>query len=347
MGVAHECGGQGSRFTGTFMISLSIRATGAHQPGTRVPSNELDKQLGLAPGSVFSRSGVHSRWYAHRDDSQAKVAAVAAAQALERAGLELADVDLLIGACGVQEQALPGTASAISAHLGLPAGTPVFDVNASCLSFLQALQVAASLLSTTGYRRILVVSADLASRGLDYREPEASLIFGDGAAAAVVERGAGDDTAGALLAFKLATYPQGRSYCEVRAGGTRCNPQVGMAPEDFLFRMKGKEVFRLASQHMPAFLAEVLSQAGLTLADIDWVVPHQASHLAMEHLRKRLGIRAEQLVDIYGTHGNQVAASLPTALHTLLSSGRARAGQHVLMLGTAAGLTLGAAVIRL
>lgn len=330
------------------MIPMYIRATGAHQPGTRVTSPELDARLGFARGSVFSRSGVHCRWYAHREDSQSEVAAAAGLQALTRAGLAPSDVDLLIGACGVQEQALPGTAAAISAHLGLPAGTPVFDVNASCLSFLQALQVAASLLSTTGYRRILVVSADLASRGLDYREPEASLIFGDGAAAAVVERPAeGGLQSGALLAVKMATYPQGRSYCEVRAGGTRCNPQVGMTPDDFIFRMKGKEVFRLASQHLPTFLADVLRDAGLTLSDIDWVVPHQASHLAMEHLRKRLGILPEQLVDIYGTHGNQVAASLPTALHSLMSGGQARPGQHVLMLGTAAGLTLGAAVIRL
>lgn len=328
------------------MLPLKILATGAHLPGNRVRSEDLDLRLGLSPGSVLAKSGVSERWYAGHAQSQANIAALAARQALSRANLNPGDVSLLIGACGVQEQALPGTACAIAQELGLPPGTPAFDVNASCLSFIQALQVAASLMSTSGYRRVLVVSADLASRGLDYDEPEASLIFGDGAAAAVLEPAPAESGAG-LLAHKFSTYPEGRSYCEIRAGGTRRNPVVGVEEKDFLFRMKGKEVFRLASEHMGDFLADLLQQANLTLADIDWVVPHQASHLAMAHLRKRLGIDPSRMVDLYSTHGNQVAASMPTALDALLSSGKAAPGQRVLLLGTAAGLSLGGAVLQL
>lgn len=312
-------------------------------PTQCVSASDLDARFGWAAGTTLRYSGVRQRHLAAAHESQSQLGASALADALQRANLAVGSIDLLISACGVPEQALPCTASLMAHHAGLTRGTPAFDVNASCLGFLTGLQVAAGLLALGTYRRIALVSSDLASRGADWSDPESSLILGDGAAAVILERG--DGTQG-IAAFKLATYPEGRAFCEIRAGGTRRNPGQGMDARDHLFRMNGKAVFKLAAQVMPAFLAELMADVPGGLGAIDVVVPHQASHLAMAHVARKLGLPAHKVVDIYATHGNQVAASLPTALHEASVSGRTPSGARALLIGTAAGVTVGGLVLQ-
>jgi len=324
------------------MLPLRIISTGMALPGQVVSSAELDVRLKLSSGAVQKKSGIVSRHFALAGEVQSELAAQAVRHALSRAGLKTGDVDLLISVAGVVEQALPNMASMVAHHLGLNR-VAAFDLNASCLGFLAGLQVAASMLASGMYRRIALVASDLASRGIDWDDPEASFIFGDGAAAVILERG----TEQGIRAFRLQTYPEGRAYCEIRAGGTRRNPRVGVEPKDFLFRMDGKAVFRLASQTMPRLLDDVLHEAGISRPQVDVVVPHQASHLGMAHLIKRLELPRERVVNIYPTHGNQVAASIPTALHHAYEQGLAAQGKCALLLGTAAGFTAGAAVMSL
>lgn len=304
----------------------------------------LDERLGRPSGWTLQRSSVRTRYFAAPHETQSALGASALQDALTRAGLGPQDIDLLISACGVAEQALPNTAALIAEQAGLPAGTPVFDVGASCLSFLVALQVAQGLLAGGVYRRIAIVSADLPSRGVDWADPESSLLFGDGAAAAVVtasHQGRG------LVAFKLATYPQGRRLCELRAGGSQFNPRNGVTPQDYLFHMDGKGVLKLSLQVMPVFLQSLLRDAQSTLDDIHCVIPHQASALGLAHAVRRLGVPEAKVVRIFEDRGNQVAASLPSALDHALRSGLAQPGQRVLLMGTAAGLTVGAMVLDL
>lgn len=326
------------------MIPVRIIATGKALPVDRVSAEQLDQRFGYAPGHTLRASGVRFRHLAAMHESQSALGAAALRDALRRASLDASRIDLLIAACGVPEQALPNTACLIAQHAGLPAGTPAFDVNASCLSFLAGLRVAAGLLQSGGYTRIALVSSDLASRGVDWREPEASLIFGDGAAAAILEKGAHGQ---GVAAFRFATYPEGYRYCEIRAGGTHRNPRAGMTSDDHLFHMDGKAVFRLAARVMPGFLTRLMADADGGQASIDVVVPHQASHLGMRHAARRLGVDAERIVDIYATHGNQVAASMPTALHEAFVTGRAAPGKRALLIGTAAGLSVGGMVLDL
>ncbi|MEK8029304.1 3-oxoacyl-[acyl-carrier-protein] synthase III C-terminal domain-containing protein [Ideonella sp. DXS29W] len=324
------------------LLPLKLLATGKALPAQLILSSDLDRQLHRPPGWVQDKSGVRSRHHACATDTQSGLAALALRDAMDRGGIDPGSIDLLLSASGVPEQALPTTACRVLEPAGLSSGTPAFDVNASCLGFLAALQLAAALLNAGTYRRIAIVASDLASRGVDWREPEASLIFGDGAAAVVVERGDGDV---GIEAYLMRTHPQGKALCEVRAGGTRCTPSNGAQPEDFLFRMDGKGVFRLTSQVIGDFLDDLFDRCPFDRDDIDLIVPHQASHLAMQHIRKRLQLPASRVVDIYATHGNQVAASLPTALHEAAVGGRWRPGMRVLLIGSAAGLTLGAMVL--
>lgn len=325
------------------MLSLRIIASGVAVPAQRVSSAALDAQLQLRAGTVEKKSGIIARYLAPAHLAQSELAAQAVRHALLRAGLRATDCDALLSVAGVAEQALPNTASAIMQRLGV-AGMPAFDVNASCLGFLAGLHTAAAFLAAGVYRRIILVASDLASRGVDWNDPEASFIFGDGAAAVIVERGSAEQ---GIRAFRMQTYPEGRSYCEIRAGGTQRNPRVGVVPQDFLFRMDGKAVFKLASQVIPPMLEHVLQEAGVKRDAVDVVVPHQASHLGMAHLAKRLHLPAERVVNIYPHHGNQVAASIPTALHHAYECGLAAPGKCALLLGTAAGFTAGAAVLSL
>lgn len=325
------------------LIPLRICSTGKALPSRRIAAGLIDLAQGFSAGYTLDKSGVRERYFAAADETQSGLAARALEDALHRGGWRATDIDCLISASGVPEQALPSTACAIAAAAGLPAGLPAFDVGASCLSFLMALQVAAGLLATGTYRRIAIVASDLASRGVDWAEPEASLIFGDGAACAIVEAGSGQT---GIEAFSFQTYTEGRQFCEIRAGGTLRNPRTGVTDKDFLFRMNGKAVFKLASRVMPEFLSGLEAQAACRISDIDLVVPHQASHLGMAHLTKRLGLAEGRIVNIYETHGNQVAASMPTALHEAYVSGRVQPGQRLLLIGTAAGLSVGGMVVR-
>ncbi|SMB38623.1 Beta-ketoacyl-acyl-carrier-protein synthase I [Serratia proteamaculans] len=324
------------------LLPLKVIATGAALPPNRVDSSTLDSLLRKPPGYVEKRSGISYRFHAADDASQAELAVAALQDAITRGRLEAQSIDLLISASAISVQALPCTAAHILKVAGLAPGTAGFDINSSCVSFISAMQVAAGLLNAGTYRRIAIVSADLASRGIDWEHEESSLIFGDGAACAIVERG---DGSSGILASLVETYPEGSELCEIRAGGTRRNPRAGMNNSDFLFHMQGKKLFRQASALIEDYLARLLAASGLTLAQIATVVPHQASHLSLEHMRKRLHVSAEVLVDIYRYHGNQVAASIPTALHAAVTGGRFNPGKPVMLIGTAAGLSLACMVL--
>lgn len=329
------------------LLPLALLATGKALPSRCVSSAALDVQLGRAPGYVQDKSGIHQRHYASATEHQADLAAAALRDAMARGGIRPGSIDLLLSTSGVPDQALPAMACRILEPAGLAAGTPAFDVNASCLGFLAALQVAAGLLASGAYRRIAITACDLASRGIDWADPEASLIFGDGAAAVIVEADASRASGQGILMQRFETHPSGKSMCEVRAGGTARNPRIGVAAQDYLFAMQGRAVFKLVSGLLDGFVQRLFSGSGRCLDDIALIVPHQASHLSMQHLRKRLGVPLQRVMDIYASHGNQVSASIPTALHEALTTGRARRGDRVLMLGSAAGVTLGGMVLAL
>ncbi|WP_141004374.1 3-oxoacyl-[acyl-carrier-protein] synthase III C-terminal domain-containing protein [Nocardioides humi] len=323
--------------------ALRILGTGAVLPDEEVTSAALDARLGLAPGTVEGHTGVRVR-YVERG-SAAELGARAARKALAAAGLPLDDVDVIIGAGATPDQPLPCNAALLHEELAPGRPIPAWDVNASCLSFLLALDLAATLVDAGRHERILIVSADLASVGLDWSDLGASGIFGDGAAAAVV--GHAGDTGSSVLAADFATHSEGAHTCEIRGGGSRYAPDrvEGEYADWGRFRMEGGAVFRLAVRHLPPFVGRLLASAGVTLAELPVVVPHQASHHALAWLRQRFDIEEGRLVDIYADHGNQVGASLPSALHAAIESGRLQRGDHALLLGTGAGLSMGGIVL--
>jgi 3-oxoacyl-[acyl-carrier-protein] synthase-3 len=219
-----------------------------------------------------------------------------------------------------------------------------------------ALDLVASLLASERYRRVLVASCDLASRALDASDPETYGLFGDGAAAAIlgIDCRTYDDRADAnagpaLLSARFETWSEAAHACEIPGGGSRLTPEryAGDYREVCTFRMDGKRLYRSVAERFDGFVEALLHDAALDFAAIDRVIPHQASALGMAHVFRRIGVARERVEDTFATHGNQVAASLPTALHLALDAGRLRTGDHALLIGTAAGVTLGGAVLRL
>lgn len=323
--------------------ALRILGTAAVLPDEVLTSAELDERLGLPAGTVEERTGVRVR-HVERG-SAAALGARAARKALADAGLTLDDVDVILGASATPDQPLPCNAALLHEELTPARPVPAWDVNASCLSFLVALDLAATLVDAGRHERILIVSSDLASVGLDWSDLGASGIFGDGAAAVVV--GHAGTTGSAVLAAGLATHSEGAHTCEIKGGGSRFAPDRvdGDYADWARFRMEGGAVFRLAIKHLPPFVDGLLAEAGTTMDDLSVVVPHQASHHALDWVRSRFGVEGDRLVDIYADHGNQVGASLPSALHAAIESGRLRRGDRALLLGTGAGLSLGGIVL--
>jgi 3-oxoacyl-[acyl-carrier-protein] synthase-3 len=245
------------------------------------------------------------------------------------------------------DQAMPCNAALVHRELGLGAsGVPAFDIGASCLGFLAAIDTLSWPILAARYRRVLIVAADIASCALDWTDLGASAIFGDGAAAAVL--GADDASESCLLASAFSTYSDGAHLCEIPGSGSRHHPSRASGDHVALsqFRMDGPAVFHLVARHMETFVTMLLRGATIDRDDLTLLVPHQASHLAMRHITRLLGIGRDRMIDIYAEHGNQVAASLPSALHAAICGGRLRRGETALLLGSGAGVSLGGIVLR-
>jgi 3-oxoacyl-[acyl-carrier-protein] synthase-3 len=321
---------------------------GAYRPREQRSSEAFDALFDKPAGWTHETLGIAARGVAGPDETASAMGAQAVRRAIAAAGWEADGFDVLIGACAVMEQPIPGASVLIQEALGLGrSGIPTFDVNLTCLSFLSALDVVSMGFASGRWRRAVVVSSDIASAGLDESDPVACAIFGDGAAAVCLERG--EDPAGpGLLAARFETYGHAKEVAVLRAGGSRLRPQDDL--DAFLagakFEMDAFAVFKAAARPLPIVIDRVLADAGLDRESVDVIIPHQASRPGIEHLRRLFPSDPSRVVDIFADHGNQIAASLPSALHQAWSDGRLGPGKTALLLGTAAGISVGAMAFR-
>jgi len=330
------------------MTPLSITGYGRYAPRRVRTSEELDAIFGEANGWTRERFGIASRGVAEADETSSAMGAAAARDALSMAGWKHGEFDVLIGACGVMEQPIPGTSVLMQNALGLgKSGIWAFDVNQTCLSFLTALDVAAMGFETGRFKRALIVSSDIASAGLDLKDPQTAAIFGDGAAAVCVEA-LEDENGPGLLSRRFETYGEGKDLATLRSGGTRIRVEEGFDAllEGSRFRMDAFGIFKAAARSLPRMIDQVLAEAGLNRETVDLVICHQASHPGIEHVRRLMGGDPERVVDRFSVFGNQIAASLPSVLVDAQVSGRIAPGKTILLLGTAAGISAAAMVLR-
>lgn len=323
---------------------LQILGTGRCAAARAVSSAELERIHGLPPGSLEATTGVSLRSFCETE-SQIDMAVTAAGRALADAGLDAGDLDLIIHAAAVPYQPIPATAPAIQRALGIGDGTCfAMDLNATCLGFAVALQHADALLRAGTHERILIVSSEIASRGLPWREqPEVAGLFGDGAGAAVV----GAAARGSLVAAHFQTWPSAYEACTIGAGGTRFDfeREAALFAAHSKFSMDGKELFRVTAKHFGAFVDALLQRAQTRREAIDRVVAHQASPGALAHMTRICGFRPDQVVNIAAQFGNQIAASIPFTLDHARETGLVRQGDRIAILGTSAGVSFGGLIL--
>jgi 3-oxoacyl-[acyl-carrier-protein] synthase-3 len=326
-------------------LPLKIAGVGRYLPERVVPSAEVEALCGLPAGWIERRSGVRERRWVSGETSSF-MGAAAAREAAADAGLALTDLDLILNASGTPEQAIPDGGPLVQRQLGLGAsGIASLSVHATCLSFLAALDLSANLLATGRYQRILIVTSEIGSVGINVREPESASLMGDAAAAVVVTRPAPGDEAG-VLAARLETYGDGADLTAIRGGGTRRHPNhAETRPEDNLFHMDGPQVLRMALRYSADFLERLRPGLSRGLGDIHLVVPHQPSKMGLKAM-EMFGWPAGQIVRTLDHLGNCVAASIPCTLYEAVRAGRLQHGEQVLLVGTGAGLSIGGVILR-
>lgn len=330
------------------LSNFTISGWGAYRPRNVLTSREMDARYGQQSGWTEGEFGISSRHVAAADETTSMMAAQAAREALDRAGWGDSLPDVIIGGCGVMEQPIPSTAALVQDRLGLGhSGVPCFDVNQTCLSFVAALDVAAMGLATGRWRRALVFASDIASAGLDPELPKTRSIFGDGAAALAIEA-CPEETRG-LASVATVTLGMHHDLAQLRSGGTRLRVEEGYDAlvAGSYFEMDAFGIFKAAAKALPGVIERALADAGLAREDIACVVCHQASAPGVEHVKRLFAPASERVVDLFATHGNQIAASIPSVMAHVLENGQARPGDAILLLGTAAGISATAMVIRL
>jgi len=318
-----------------------IIGTGSHLPPRRLSNDDLVRELaqrGVHTSSawIVERTGIQARHFADADTASSDLALPACRQALAAAGCQAQDMDVIIVATTTPDMVFPSTASILQGKLGAH-GCPAFDVQAVCSGFIYALTVAEALLKTGSARRALVVGADVYSRILDFNDRSTCVLFGDGAAAVVLQA----DTQPGMLASDL--HADGRHVNILCVPGHLHGAQVVGRP---LVQMDGQAVFKLAVNVLEKAARAVLDKAGLHTQDVDWLVPHQANIRIMQATAKKLHLPMEKVIVTVAEHGNTSAASIGLALDHGVRSGRILPGQTLLLEGVGGGFTWGAVLLR-
>lgn len=322
---------------------VRIGGSGIYVPSQRVTAEDLDTRLGLEPGAALARNGVAVRYFAGENETASFMGSEAIRQALASAGRPAESLDAVLFTGVMSEQPMPNTAVLIHQRLGLKAqGMTCLDINASCAGFMKAFEMAAAGITGGLWRTVAVVSVELSSKGLRWQDADTCTLFGDGAAAVVVEA-ASDDESG-IVALDSVTLSQGAELCQMRAGGSRFNVRTPPAAfDDYLFAMQGRPLLRLVQEHFPAFLDRLIARSP---HPIGLVIPHQASAVGLAFLRKQLAAHRLEAMEILREFGNQVSASIPFALHHAVCRGKLKRGDTALLIGTAAGVTMNGMLLR-
>jgi 3-oxoacyl-[acyl-carrier-protein] synthase-3 len=317
------------------MTRSVVLGVGSALPKRRVTNQELAETVDTSDEWIVERTGIRSRYVAGEGETTASLATDAARRALEQAQLEPTDIDLIVLATATPDQTFPSSATKVQAALGIK-DCVAFDVHAVCTGFLYALSVADSMLRSGNARKALVIGAETFSRILDWEDRATCVLFGDGAGALVLSA---EDSDSGILATKLHADGRHNNLLFVD-GGPSTTGTVGK------LRMKGREVFRHAVVNLAEVLNEVLADAGLTAADVDWVVPHQANARILDATAKKLGLPAEKVVVTVDQHANTSAASVPLAFDAAVRDGRIKRGDLVVLEAMGGGFTWGAAALR-
>lgn len=322
-----------------------ITGTGAFLPSGTLTNDDLSKMVDTSDEWIFPRTGIRSRHIAAAGENTSDMATEAGRKALAAAGVSPGEVELLVMATISPDTPLPASSCLVQTKLGL-SGATCFDISAACSGFIYALDIARQFVMAGTVRTALVIGAEKMSAITDWTDRTTCILFGDGAGAAVVRRADGDSACG-ILSCATGTDGTLAPLLHIEAGGSALPTSAEtLAGRKGFVKMDGHTIFKHAVRNMAAIAEKAIADAGLTPADIDWIVPHQANQRIIQAVAKSLDAPMEKVVSTIEHTGNTTAASIPVALDEAVRDGRIKPGQTVLVVAFGAGLTWGASVIR-
>jgi 3-oxoacyl-[acyl-carrier-protein] synthase-3 len=323
------------------VIRSQIVGSGSYLPSRIVTNAELERHVDTTDAWIVERSGIRQRHIAAEGETTSDLAYEAAKAALANAGISADELDLIVIGTATPDHTFPATAAKVQARLGMTKGF-AFDLQAVCSGFVYALATADNFIKAGQVKTALVIGAETFSRILDWQDRGTCVLFGDGAGAVVLKAGEGQGTSADRGILSSHLHSDGRYYDLLFVdGGPSSTKTTGCV------RMKGNEVFRHAVVNMAEVVGEALAANGLTSADIDWVVPHQANIRILEGTAKKLGIPKDRMIMTVDRHANTSAASIPLAFAEAVQNGQIKPGQLVLMEAMGGGFTWGACLVRL
>ncbi len=320
----------------------AITGVGSYVPKRVLTNADLEKIVDTTDDWITSRTGIRERRTAAEDEYTSTMGIAAARIALERAGVDAADLDLIIVATITPDMPFPATACIVQQELGA-AKAAAFDLEAACTGFLYALEIGRQFIDNGTYQNVLIIGAEKLSSIIDWKDRNTCVLFGDGAGAAVLQHRA--DSRG-VLATRLGSDGGKANILAMPGGGCRQPATINSVNERIHFlKMEGKEVFKNAVNAMTGAAKEVLERSGAGMEDIKCVIPHQANQRIISAVGERLGTRDDQVFVNLHKYGNTSAASVAVALDEAVSTGRIERGDLILIIAFGAGLTWGATVL--
>ena len=324
-------------------MKAQVIGWGRYVPEQVLTNDDLSRMVETSDEWISTRTGIRERRLVEEGETTSRMAVQAARQALDVAALNPVQLDLIVVATVTPDYLFPATACLVQDALGA-SHAAAFDLSAGCTGFVYGLSVAAHLLSAGAYRTALVIGAEALSRITDWTDRDTCVLFGDGAGAVVLQASEGE---GGVLATVLGADGSGGDLLRLPAGGSQMPASHRTVTEGLHFvQMRGREVFRFAVRVMPAATREVLEDAGLSLADLDLLIPHQANQRIIDAATRALDLSPEEVYSNLERYGNTSAASIPIALSEAVEEGLIQPGGLVVCVGFGAGLTWGAAAIR-
>jgi 3-oxoacyl-[acyl-carrier-protein] synthase III len=315
-----------------------IVGTGSYLPEKVLTNHDLEKMVETSDQWIQERTGIKKRHVAGDGETTCDLAEKAARNAIDSAGIDVSEIDLIIVATTTADQVFPSTACLLQDRLGIH-GCPAFDVQAVCTGFIYAISVAEKFMRAGGIHNALVVGAETFSRIIDWTDRDTCVLFGDGAGAVVLQP---SDEAG-IMSTHLHADGQYKDLLSVPAGISNGYDQLQEGKA--YAQMKGNEVFKIAVNTLGRIADETLNTNNIDKSDLDWLVPHQANIRIINATAKKLKMSMDQVVVTVGEHGNTSAASVPLALDVAVRDGRIKRGETVLMEAFGGGFTWGSVLL--
>jgi 3-oxoacyl-[acyl-carrier-protein] synthase-3 len=324
-------------------VRAGILGTGHSYPEGILTNADLEKTVETSDEWITTRTGIKQRRKAAPGEFTSQFAVRAGRQAIERAGLEPSDIDLILCATVTPDQILPSTGCLIQAELGAHSAAAM-DVVAACSGFLYGLTLANTMVQTGQSRKALVIGAEILTQYVDYTDRQTCVLFGDGAGAAVLGPVEGDR---GILAARIKSDGRYEDQLYSPGGGTRRPPTAEtLAAGDHFFKMKGNELFKVAVRSMADISREVLEEAGLTAEDVSLFIPHQANQRITDAVANKLNVEDARVYSNIAMHGNTSSASIPIALDECVEAGRIKKDDLILLASFGGGVTWGGVLMR-